>query len=383
MLTLSTILAFAPVVLAVKSPSEKTVPIDPAAVGAAARAQNLPESHLRAVVQVESDGIAGFMVDGVHEPAIRFEGHIFDRQLRGEQREQARAAGLANPKAQAVKNPRTQGGRWRLLARAKMIDEDAALESVSWGVGQVMGFHWKSLGFKNVRELVQMARSGQVGQIGLMVAFIMWAKLDDELRNGEWGPFARGYNGPAYRKNRYDEKLADAARLYGGTVTSAGGLLRMGSKGKRVREVQSLLLRSGYAVKVDGDFGPSTRDFVKEFQRANGLQVDGIVGPQTYKILSARRADSTDEPGKQAAFEIPTVRAGGLAAVVAAATPAAIQEAKNGLEAAATQIVGAGVQNVILDYVANGLTIAAAGLGVVGVVVAVRGWWQAQRTYEA
>ena len=35
------------------------------------------------------------------------------------------------------------------------------------------------------------------------------------LQNKNWAEFARRYNGPAYAQNRYDEKLAEAYRLFG------------------------------------------------------------------------------------------------------------------------------------------------------------------------
>ncbi|GAA5043933.1 peptidoglycan-binding domain-containing protein [Streptomyces similanensis] len=42
---------------------------------------------------------------------------------------------------------------------------------------------------------------------------------------------------------------------------------------------------------VDGRYGPKTDDYVRRFQRAFGLQVDGIVGPQTWQLLIARTTD--------------------------------------------------------------------------------------------
>jgi hypothetical protein len=34
--------------------------------------------------------------------------------------------------------------------------------------------------------------------------------LADAIRTKNWPSFARQYNGPAYAKNKYDEKLAEA-----------------------------------------------------------------------------------------------------------------------------------------------------------------------------
>jgi peptidoglycan hydrolase-like protein with peptidoglycan-binding domain len=57
----------------------------------------------------------------------------------------------------------------------------------------------------------------------------------------------------------------------------------------RVRSVQRKLNRLGYgAGKVDGLFGPRTDGAVRSFQAERGLQVDGIVGPQTLRRLGPR-----------------------------------------------------------------------------------------------
>ncbi len=59
-----------------------------------------------------------------------------------------------------------------------------------------------------------------------------------------------------------------------------------GSNGDAVRAVQKLLRdKYGYAVEVDGVFGPITANAVKAFQTAKGLASDGIVGPNTWKSL--------------------------------------------------------------------------------------------------
>jgi hypothetical protein len=97
---------------------------------------------LLAVAEVESGGQAFATIGSRQEPMIRFEGHYFDRRLSQENRAIARKAGLSSPVAGRIANPATQAARWRLLDRAAAIDRQAAYESVSWGLGQVMGAHW-------------------------------------------------------------------------------------------------------------------------------------------------------------------------------------------------------------------------------------------------
>ena len=62
--------------------------------------------------------------------------------------------------------------------------------------------------------------------------------------------------------------------------------IKMGSKGPDVKNLQTILNSKGYSLVVDGEFGPSTQAAVKNFQRANGLTDDGIVGPKTWEKLT-------------------------------------------------------------------------------------------------
>lgn len=59
-----------------------------------------------------------------------------------------------------------------------------------------------------------------------------------------------------------------------------------GSRGDAVRKLQELLNALGYDCgSVDGIFGSKTKAAVLAFQKANGLGVDGIVGPLTWAKL--------------------------------------------------------------------------------------------------
>lgn len=68
-------------------------------------------------------------------------------------------------------------------------------------------------------------------------------------------------------------------------------VLKQGSKGSEVREVQRRLKLWGYYNgSVDGVFGAGTRSAVIAFQKKNGLKADGVVGKSTYKALGMTKS---------------------------------------------------------------------------------------------
>lgn len=61
--------------------------------------------------------------------------------------------------------------------------------------------------------------------------------------------------------------------------------LERGDTGDAVRILQQVLVNAGWPTWVDGEFGPHTERTVTLYQKANGLLVDGIAGPQTLGHL--------------------------------------------------------------------------------------------------
>lgn len=250
---------------------------------------------LLAVAEVESGGKAFVRVGDRLEPVIRFEAHYFDRRLSGAQKRRARRAGLASPVAGAIANPASQSDRWAMLERAMEIDSGAALESVSWGIGQVMGAHWAWLGYTSVDALVAEVRSGLAGQAAVMVLHIGKSGLTGALNSHDWTAFARVYNGPGYYRHAYPARIARAYAKYLRPVNagpdSAGtaeqrasrrqGSLAYGDRGNNVRDLQTMLGALGYPLVADGVYGVRTRHAVRAFQSRQGLAVDGIAGPLT------------------------------------------------------------------------------------------------------
>jgi Peptidase family M23/Putative peptidoglycan binding domain len=62
-------------------------------------------------------------------------------------------------------------------------------------------------------------------------------------------------------------------------------VLRRGSTGPAVLAWQQSLLGQGYAMSLDSDFGETTEDATKQFQRDSDLEADGVVGRDTYAAM--------------------------------------------------------------------------------------------------
>jgi N-acetylmuramoyl-L-alanine amidase len=61
--------------------------------------------------------------------------------------------------------------------------------------------------------------------------------------------------------------------------------LSIGDTGKDVKQLQENLIKVGYKLVADSNFGPITENAVKAFQTSNGLLVDGFYGPATKAKL--------------------------------------------------------------------------------------------------
>jgi len=162
------------------------------------------EDHLHAVMDVEARG-SGF--DSQGRVAMLFEPHIFYRELGpGPARDRAVAQGLAY---RSWRRNYPADSYPRLMA-AMEIDEDAALRSCSWGLGQIMGFNCQMAGYPTARAMVEHFAEDEEHHLNAMVSYIIAAGLDDELRRGDWRGFARGYNGPGYATHNYHGRLEKA-----------------------------------------------------------------------------------------------------------------------------------------------------------------------------
>jgi hypothetical protein len=175
---------------------------------------NIELPVIKAVNEVESSG-RGFLSGG--NPKILFEGHIFWKRLK--------LHGL-KPESYVTGNEEILYPKWtkkyykggekehERLNKAKKIHESAALESASWGLFQILGYHYKICGYNSVKNFVEGMNKTEGHHLRAFGKFIQSEGLVKHLRNKDWAKFARGYNGPLYAENKYDTKLAAAYKKY-------------------------------------------------------------------------------------------------------------------------------------------------------------------------
>ncbi|MDR3571606.1 MAG: peptidoglycan-binding protein [Candidatus Pacebacteria bacterium] len=78
---------------------------------------------------------------------------------------------------------------------------------------------------------------------------------------------------------------ADAGQL-GLNLAGCGGVCEVGNTGADVKTIQQFLNQQGFSLKVDGVYGAQTQAAVETFQKGNGIQSDGAVGPQTAGVMN-------------------------------------------------------------------------------------------------
>lgn len=162
------------------------------------------EDEIHAVLDVEAAG-SGF--DSKGRVKALYEPHKAYALSSGATRDRLVSAGLAYPTWGA--KPYPSDSYPRILA-AMAIDENVALRSTSWGLGQIMGFNSVAAGYDTPQAMVKAFADDEENHLDAMVNFIVTNGLDDELRRHDWAGFARGYNGSGYAKNGYHTKLAAA-----------------------------------------------------------------------------------------------------------------------------------------------------------------------------
>ena len=181
----------------------------------AAQALNVSIATIRAVHYVEAGASCGFLPDG--RPIILFEGHIFWNQLKklGIDPESYRSTNMDILFPEWNKASYLGGvAEYGRLNQATVIHHGAALRSAAWGMFQIMGFNHTLCGYDSVFVYAAAMQLNQNYHLEAFVRFLQNTKMDIPLREHHWADFARLYNGPRYKENRYDERLEAAYLQY-------------------------------------------------------------------------------------------------------------------------------------------------------------------------
>lgn len=181
--------------------------------------------HILTCIEVESGGqwfvdhrkdlldrsgtAGGFLKDG--RCKILYESHIFYRQTNGKYGEQY----PISSKSWGKYPYGTLTQQWNKFVSVKQIEPQAAIESCSWGLFQVLGANWQSLGYDSAQHFYDCMVRSENDHLDSFVRFIRINNLVDMLKQGDsnpdsWRGFARRYNGPAYEKHNYHGRLATA-----------------------------------------------------------------------------------------------------------------------------------------------------------------------------
>lgn len=225
---------------------------------------------LWSLLTVETRGF-GFLPD--RRPKILFERHVFHRRTGG--RHSATNPQISSPTSGGYSSEGS--GEYARLGRAIGLDRRAAMESASWGLGQIMGFNATKLRYFNVEEMVTAFQQGEDAQLDGSLRFISDnPALAAAFRAKKWAKVAFFYNGEGFAKNQYDVKLERYHDLY--TINGTPSL--------DVRAAQARLTFLGFDPRgVDGLLGQGTRMALLAFQKASGLPVTSELDDRTSEQL--------------------------------------------------------------------------------------------------
>jgi hypothetical protein len=227
------------------------------------------------VLSVETSA-CGYLPD--RRPQILYERHIFHRLTRGEYDD----GEISDPSTGGYGAP--GGHQYERLNLAIVKDRSAALQSASWGIGQIMGENFAAAGHKSVEDMVAAMSRSEDDQLEAMGNFLVSTKLQLSLQAHDWTTFARGYNGPDYTTHQYDVRLNTAYQKY-----SSGSLPDL-----NVRATQLYLTYLGFHPgPVDGIAGQRTLSALTQFRTQAGVANTRAIDRDTVAQLQAALATAS------------------------------------------------------------------------------------------
>jgi hypothetical protein len=179
---------------------------------AAAQALGCQVAAIKAVAEVESKESP---FDAKNRPTILYERHIFARATVPPGKFNDSHPDLSAKAGYGPGGYGTKDAQYGKLTRAYALDPQAALKAPSWGKFQILGINHKDCGYATVTEFVKAMTVSEREHLRAFARFVAASSTRlKALRNLDWAEFARLYNGPAYAKFKYDQKMAAAYRKF-------------------------------------------------------------------------------------------------------------------------------------------------------------------------
>jgi hypothetical protein len=247
----------------------QTLALDSSGMNSVVAALNVQPSNIWAVLQVEA-AQSGFLPD--RRPTMLFERHIFYRLTSGAFK--TTHPGICNPVPGGYGAPGAY--QYTRLNQAMALNSDAALQSSSWGIGQVLGQYFSLAGYPDVETMVAAMIDSEYAQLDAFRAYLQSTSLAAPLQAHDWTSFARGYNGPDFAANHYDTQLRVAFQRF-----SSGPLPDLD-----IRAAQLYLTLRGFSPGgIDGIAGQHTLEAIASFQASVGLPQTGNLDESTMNAL--------------------------------------------------------------------------------------------------
>lgn len=186
-----------------------------------AGAHGIPAYLALAATSVETPNLEGSWSSGAL--VALYEDHVAWRNTAGEIRKLLSEAGLAAPNWKDLPYPASP---YPAIDRcAAIAGAEVAAKATSWGMYQILGENAVALGYKSAVDMVETFAASERAQVEGWIRFLDKNDLKGPLLREDFVAYARGYNGPKFAENRYDQKLRERAAefkaKYGaGLVTS-------------------------------------------------------------------------------------------------------------------------------------------------------------------
>jgi N-acetylmuramidase/Putative peptidoglycan binding domain len=227
-------------------------------------------AEIWALTFTETDSpFGGFYSD--KRPQILFERHIFHRLTNGQFDDSYPDISNSTPGGYGP------GGshQYDRLSLAMGLDESAALQSASWGIGQVLGENYVSAGCTSPEVLVTQQFGSEDAQLLAVANEIIADGAAEAFAAHDWARFARIYNGPGYASNNYDEHLRSWYDKFSSALPDL-----------KVRSAQLNLMYLGlHPGGIDGAWGKLTRLAMNDFQTAKGMPITEQLDDATFAAI--------------------------------------------------------------------------------------------------